>query len=173
MLDTDYPIGALSILLDRDCLPERYYPLVEKKDSLLPALRALGCARKSDAARLSDEALEGAGLEGGEIPLMRRFLGLYDPSPAKLRELPGLCPDARKRALLEPLYYLPGVKAVRADLYLRAGFGTLEAIADATVSSVREATARVIRDENLSCIVPLPKEIRTHIAVARAFLWKE
>lgn len=170
MICTDYPVKALSILLDKDCLPASYAPLIKHKQALLSELPRLGCKRKSEAERLSDGAYEAIGMQTQEIRLLRRFLTLYDAKPQKLRELEKLTAEPEAMAAYRELYLLPGVNQIRADLYYRSGFASLAAFAEATVEAVLEKTAQTIADNALSCIVPLPKEIRTHIAVAKAFI---
>ena len=170
MVNTDYRIEALGILLSEDCLSERYYPLVERKEALICGLTALGCRVKSDITRVPDETLQSLGLaDAGMVALFRKFLTIDDAKPAKLREIEKLAVTPAERAAFAQLYLLPGVKQTRADLYCRAGYRSLASIAQTTVTEVLARTAKVIADENLTYIVPLPKEVRTHIAVAKAF----
>lgn len=170
MVNTDYKLDALRLLLQKDCLSERYHKLTDYTEKLIGGLKALGCQTKSDAAGLSDEALCSLGLSDAEtVRLFRRFLTIYDPNRQKLRELEKLPIEPREREAYTELYCLPGVKLTRADLYLRSGFCSLADIAVSTVEEIRTRTAQTIAEQSLSCIVPLPKEIRTHIAVARAF----
>ena len=169
MIQTDYPLEAISFLLDGDRLPERYAPLLHHKETLLLSLRRLGCARKSDAEKLPDADYTRMGLDGALTALFRRFLAMYDVKPQKLREVETLSADPDERAALWELYHLPGVKRVRAMLYYRAGYRSLADLAETTVSDVRERTARAIAEDAPGCTVPLPKEARTHIFVARAF----
>lgn len=169
MIQTDYPLPAISFLLEGDRLPERYAPLLPHKETLLLSLRRLGCACKSDAEKLPDAEYTRMGLDGTLTALFRRFLALYNVKPRKLREAEALGADPDERAALWELYHLPGVKRVRAMLYYRAGYRSLADLAAATVSDIRERTARAIAEGALNCTVPLPKEARTHIAVARAF----
>ena len=174
MVQTNYPVAAVAILLDRSCLPERFFPLIPYRDALLSGLPAAGCRTKNDAASLPDDALIGLGLpDETAVRLFRRFLALYDPDPRKFREIDKVTTDPDERAAFRELYCLPGVKSVRATLYCRSGYRTLADFADTTAESVIERTARTIAEDRLPCIVPLPKEVRTHIAVARAFLWTQ
>ena len=168
MINTDYKIEALNILLDKSCVSERYYPLAEKRDGLTAGLLRMGCKRKSDAEKLSDDALAVL-LPRGEITLFRRFLSLYDVDPRKLAEIPKLTPDGGESEAFTELFHLPGVKQIRASLYYRSGYRRVSDFVSATVDEVRERTARTVTENGLTCIVPLPKEIRTHIAVAKAF----
>lgn len=173
MIQTDYRIGALPILLDSACLSEKYAPLVPHRDALAAGLRRMDCRTKNDALRLSDTELASLGLASNLMELFRRFLVLYDPKPQKFREIDCMTAEPAVRAAFRELYLLPGVKAVRASLYMRAGYSTLRAIADALPEEILARTAETIRRDGLPCIVPLPKEVRTHIAVAKAFLWRD
>ena len=171
-MNTDYHIDALEILLDETCLSERYYPLIDLKNVLMTGLHALHCKTKNDAASLSDADLSQIGLtDDGYIHLFRKFLTLYDPNPQKFREIRKAATDPEEQRAYTELYYLPGVKQTRASLYYRAGYKALADFVNTTPEEVRARTSQVISECRLSCIVPLPKEIRTHIAVAKAFLW--
>ena len=173
MINTDYKLEALDVLLEKDCLAERYYPLLPYKDLLLRALPLRGCVTKSDAEKLTDGAFTEIGLpDAGMIRLLRRFLTIYDPNPAKFREIPKVSSDPEEQEAFRELYHLPGVKAVRAALYYRSGFRSLSDFTGASPEGVLSRTAQTIAEQQLSCIVPLPKEVRTHIAAARAFLWE-
>lgn len=173
MIDTNYSIDALEVLLNRDCLSERYYPLIPYKSILISKLRLLGCKTKNDAAGLSDTSLMQMGLNDAEtINLLRRFFTIYDPKPDKFREIEKLSADPEEQTAFRELYYLPGVKSVRATLYYRSGYKSVQDFADTTVDEVLQRTAFAISHYNLSCIIPMPKEVRTQIAAAKAFLWE-
>ena len=170
MISADYPIEALALLLDEGCLSERYAPLIAYKDALLSSLPRWGCRVKSDAEKLPDAALAEIGLSDAQmIRLFRRFLAMYEPKAQKFREIDTLSVSPEERAAFRELYHLPGVKAIRAALYYRSGYRTLRDFAEAGVEEVLARTALTISREQLACIVPLPKEVRTQIAVARAF----
>lgn len=174
ILQTDYPIAALELLLNRECMSERYYPLLIHKDQLLSGLKLLGCRTKNAAAALPEDAFAQIGIsDPGTIRLLKRFLSLYDPNPQKFREIPKLCSDPQEQAAFRELYHLPGVRYVRARLYDQSGFHCLADIAQTTVQEVLDRTAQTIAAQQLSCTVPLPKEVRTHIAVAKALLYHE
>lgn len=171
-MNTDYSIDALDILLDKECLAERYYPLIQYRDVLITGLHTLRCKTKEDAAALPDKAFTEIGLtDTGCIHLFRKFLTLYDPDPQKFREIKKVATNLEEQQAYAELYYLPGVKQTRASLYYKAGYRSLSDFVNTSPEEVRIRTARVISKYGLSCIVPLPKEIRTHIAVAKAFLW--
>ena len=170
MIDTNYRIEAFRYLLDKECLPEKYYPLIPFKEEMISQFHRMGYQTKNEIADLSDAELRNAGLrEEGLIDLLRRFLRLYDPKPQKFRELEKPDPESQMKLSFKELYYLPGVKQTRALLYFYAGYDSLADIADADPKDILEKTARAISEHQLSCIVPLPKEVRTHIAVAKAF----
>ena len=170
MLNTDYKIAAIKVLLNEDCILTRYYSLIPYKDILVENLNKMGCHTKSDCMRLSDELLLEAGLPDLEmVRLFRAFLVLYDIKPAKLKEIADVCKTEEEVHSFRELYQLPGVKSTRAMLYFKAGFQTLADIAHSTPQEIIEKTACIIREESLGLKVPLMKEVKTHIAVARAF----
>lgn len=170
MIDTDYPIESLRILLNEDCLSGRFYPLISIREDLIIGLKSCGCVTKNDVSRLSDGELAGIMLhDEAKVKLFRRFLTIYDPNPQKFKEIPKLTSDPAEQAAFWELYHLPGVRYTRAYLYYHAGYKTLRDLADTAVEEVLSKTAMTISNENFMCIVPLPKEVRTHIAVAKAF----
>lgn len=169
MINTDYKIDSLDLLLDPGRMPERYGALIQYKEKILAGLRRLGCRTKSDAERLPDEVYAGIGMELATILLFRRFLKLYDPDPKKFSEIGKITDDDSEREALYELYHLPGVKKIRASLYYRSGYKTLADLAFAEVDDVIAKTSATIRQSGAPCAVPLPKEVRTQIAVARAF----
>lgn len=174
MINTDYPIKALDILLDVRCLPERYSPLPGYKNNLISALQGGGCKTKSDAEKLPDAFFIKAGIcDDKIISLFRRFLIMYDPKPAKFKEIKNITSEQDKQKTFYELYHLPGVKQTRATLYYLAGYKTLKDFAEASPEEVLKKTTLLIKKEKLSFIAPLPKEVRTQIAVAKAFTMSE
>lgn len=170
MVNTDYRVEAISLLLNEDCILKGYYPLIPHKDRLIEQLKMLGCKRKSDAMQLTDEQLLCAGLpDMGMAALFRRFLVMYDPKAQKMREIASVSETPEEAEVFKELYLLPGVKSTRARLYMLAGFGSLTEIAAATAEGLMADCQQTIERENLDLKAPLMKEARTHIAVARAF----
>ena len=51
----------------------------------------------------------------------------------------------------------------------KAGLDSLEVIACSSLEEILEKTEKVIKEDNLNLKVPLVKEVKTHIAVAKAF----
>lgn len=94
---------------------------------------------------------------------------MYDPKPQKFKEIISHTADPAEQEAFRELYYLPGVRFTRANLYYHSGYRKLSDFSEASVEDVLSRTAETIAKENLPCIVPLPKEIRTHIAVSKAF----
>lgn len=170
MLNTDYKIEAIKGLLNEDCILKRFYPLIPYKDILVDNLYKMGCYTKSDCMGLSDECLLEAGLTDIEmVYLFKAFLTLYDINPSKLKEITSFCQENEEIQSFQELYQLPGIKKTRAMLYFKAGFSSLEDIASSSPQEIIAKTENIIRKENLSLKVPLMKEVKTHIAVARAF----
>lgn len=168
-MNTNYPIAALHVLLRADCLLARFAPLVPHRDALIAHLTALGCRSRDDCLALPDETLQPCLPDAGMLRLFRAFLRLYDVAPAKLRELTKAVLSPDELSACRELYHLPGVRLTRALLYDHAGFRCLEDVARATPEEIIARTWSVIRAEDLPCTPPLPKEARTHIAVAKAF----
>lgn len=170
MVNADYKIDAISFLLNEDCILKGFYPLIPYKNRLLEQLKMLGCKRKSDAMKRTDEELLQAGLpDMGMAALFRRFLVMYDPKAQKMREIASVSETPEEAEVFKELYLLPGVKSTRARLYMLAGFGSLTEIAAATAEGLMAACQQTIEREGLDLKAPLKKEARTHIAVARAF----
>ena len=172
-MNPDYPIEAMTLLLDQQCITEKYAPLIPLAEKLLAGCLRLGCRTKSDAQRLSDADCQSIGLPTEEaIRLFRRFLTLYDLKPQKFKEQNDSDYDPKTLASLRELYCLPGVKQIRATLYFLSGYRSLSDLAHADALEILEKTKQTIEERNLSCSIPLPKEVRTHIAVAKAFTFE-
>lgn len=165
----DYKIEAIRVLLKQDCVLQRYFPLIRYKEALVQNLSANGFRTKSDCVVLSDEDLIAMGLPSGELAaLFRCFLTLYDAKASKFRDIEDFAENEAEAAAFRELYLLPGVKAVRAKLYRDAGYGTLGKIASASPEQIIRDTSPFILKRGLNLKAPLPKEVRTHIAVAAA-----
>lgn len=170
MFDSDYRIEAIRVLLNEDCILKCYVPLIPIKDSLVNGLLRKGCRTNEACRSLSDAELADAGLPEHMIGLFRRFLRLYDYKGRGLKDIP----DAESRteeeiASLLELMRLPGVKAIRAQLYYHCCLRSLADFAAADAEQLRMRITNVITKEKLPYAPPLPKELRTQIAVAKAF----
>lgn len=169
-MNTNYRVEAIAFLLNEDCILQRFHPLIPYKNQLIMQLKSMGCQSKADCQALPDASLASAGLSAPAlIPLFRAFLGLYDPKPAKCREIDSFSIPEEDKAILRELYHLPGVKKTRAMLYKQAGFPSLISIARSSAQEIIAKTESLIKRDHLPCKAPLMKEAKTHIAVARAF----
>ena len=169
-MNSDYKVEAIAVLLNEDCILQRYYPLIPYKHDIVKNLKRIGCRTKSDCMQLSDDSLSDIGLADAEIAkLFRAFMTLYDIKPAKLKEIDSVCHTPEERNSFMELYQLPGVKITRAALYYKAGFRSLDMIAHSSAQEIIAATESLIKTEHLNLKAPLLKEVRTHIAVAKAF----
>jgi hypothetical protein len=69
---------------------------------------------------------------------------------------------------LSDLSRIPGLKTVRARLYYDGGFDTLDKIAASDPEDLRAALASFVERTGFGGIAPLPKEVRSTVAAARA-----
>lgn len=170
----NYRIEAIQWLLSEECILARFYPLIPYREAIVSGLKKLGCSRKYEAENLTDEELLSIGLPNQQtVELLRQFLAMYDRSYRKMDKLSNVdCSSQEEKkelfALME-LYHLPGVNFTRGILYFRSGYSTLEDIANSDTEEILEKTKKTIEEQHLDCKAPYPKEISTHIAVARAF----
>lgn len=158
----DYRIEAIDILLNEDCILQRYFPLIRYRDVLVKNLLMHGFCTKTECMELSHESLIEMGLpDCGMAELFRKFLTMYDVKESKFREI------ADGDEALRELFLLPGVRTVRARLYYEAGYTSLDRIAHACPDDIIQDASAVIFEKGLEMKAPLPKEVRTHIAVAK------
>lgn len=167
---SNYMIQGIEVLLREDRILNRYHPLIACRHQLVEHLLMMGCKTRDDCLSLPDEALYEAGLPLGMAGLFRRFLRMYDYKGRGRKDIP----DTHSRspeeiASLLELMRLPGVKAVRAQLYYHCGLHSLADFAAADAAALQAHISGVIARDGLSCSVPLPKELRTQIAVAQVF----
>ncbi|MCA9989727.1 MAG: DUF4332 domain-containing protein [Anaerolineales bacterium] len=87
---------------------------------------------------------------------------------AALSEQSGVAGDAILTLVkLSDLARIPGVKGIRARLYLDAGVDTLEKLATWEPEALREMLAGFVERTGFEGIVPLPAEMRYAVAQAR------
>jgi len=67
------------------------------------------------------------------------------------------------------LLRLPGVRLLRAELFFYSGV-TIETLAEKTTDEIRNMIRDYIQRENRTEIVPQPKEVNCHRAVAKMLL---
>lgn len=167
---SNYLIQGIEVLLHEDRILKCYVPLIPYAQQLVQGLQSIGCKTRDDCLAQSDDALVSAGLPADLTGLFRRFLRLYDYKGKGIKDIP----DAKGRtaeeiASLLELMRLPGVKAIRAQLYYHCGLRSLADFAASDAEALRAHIAEVIARDNLPCSTPLPKELRTQIAVAKLF----
>lgn len=166
----DYRIEAFNVLLKEDCILQSCYPLIPFREELINKLKKSGIHTKKECMELSREQLLKMGLPDEKTAdVFRRFLTMYDAKESKMKEIAKAAATEEEAVAFRQLYLLPGVKAMRARLYFDAGYKTLESIAAAVPEQILTDTAEVIGRKGLELKIPLPKEVRTHIAVAKAF----
>ena len=169
-MNDNYYLDDLIASLERDIVMERYYPLIEHKEELTAMLHRAGAVRKD---QVSDALIDEIHMLLGKniSQLFARFLHLYDFKQAKLRELKGHV-GTKDYAALAELLRLPGVRLLRAELYFHSGV-TLEVLAEKSTEEIRSMVRDYIQRENRSEIVPQPKEVNCHRAVAKMLLHTE
>ena len=162
----NYKITAINILLNKDCILERYFPLIPFKDELIKRFTQGNIFTKEDAIN-SDVIVKEVLIEDKLVNLFKLFLNMYEINKTKLREIDKLDLTNEERASFKELYLLPGVKATRAELYYLSSFKSLKDIANKTPEEIINLTTKTIVDNNLPCKAPLYKEASTHVAVAK------
>ena len=68
---------------------------------------------------------------------------------------------------LSDLARIPGIKGVRARLYLEAGIGSIEDLAQRDAEELLETTSKLVEETGFDGIPPLPKEVKSGIAKAK------
>ncbi len=164
----NYKIEAIDFLLNEECILQRFYPLIQYKKLLMQNFLNNGYLSKEACLSLSDDVLIQMGLPDVDMAnLFCSFLCMYDVKTSKMKEIVKVCKNEEEKILFQQLYLLPGVKAVRARLYASANYTDLFKIAVASPQQIISDTEKVITQNGLNIKVPLLKEVRTHIAVAR------
>lgn len=93
---------------------------------------------------------------------------MYDVKDSKFKDIKEITANDAEADSFRELYLPPGVKAVRARLYYDANYRSLSQIASAFPEQIIRDTSKVILQKGLKLKAPLPKEVGTHIAVAKA-----
>lgn len=167
---SNYLIQGIEVLLHEDRILKCYVPLIPHTQQLVQGLQSIGCKTRDDCLAQSDDALVSAGLPADLIGLFRRFLRLYDYKGMGIKDIPDAdSRTAEETAALLELMRLPGVKAIRAQLYYHCGLRSLTDFAASDAEALQAHIAAVIARDDLPYSTPLPKELRTQIAVAKLF----
>ena len=97
----DYQIAGIEILLNEDCIVQRFYPLIQYKDRLSANLSEKGILTRNACAALSDQELIEAGLPDENMAaLFRCFLHLYDYKGKGIKDIPGCRMQECKRDIV-------------------------------------------------------------------------
>lgn len=166
----NYKIEAINILLNEDCIINRYYPLIKYKDSLLCLFKKYNVKTRNDCLNVRVDLVD-LFKDPRLVNLFCRFLIMYDSDDKKLKGLTRLSVSDDEMKSYKELFLLPGVKETRAKLYYLAGYKTLKDIADSSVKDILDKMADTIKENKLECVLPFEKELRTHIAVAKTFTY--
>ncbi len=169
-MNDNYFIDDLIAFLDRDVVMERYYPLIEYKRELTDILNNAGAVRKDQVSAATIEDIRTA-LGDDASALFARYIHIYDFNKSKLREIKDSIGTDRYNALAE-LMRLPGVRLLRAELYFNSGV-TLLTLAEKSVDEIRYMVGYYIKNANRVEIIPQPKEVNCHRAVAKMILHTE
>ena len=166
-MNDNYELDDLIDSLQRDIVMERYYPLIDCKKALTAILNKAGAVQKDQVSEAVIEELRGK-LGDPTARLFARYLHIYDFNKAKLREISDYI-GTKDYDALSALLRLPGVRRLRAQLYLNSGV-TLEVLAEKSTEEIRSMVRAYIQRENRAEIVPQPKEVNCHRAVAKMIL---
>ena len=156
----NYKIEAIDVLLNEDCILQRYFPLIQYKEMLIENLMNNHYFSKAECMELPNHEL---------VKLFRNFMVMYDVKDSKFKDIKDIVTNEAEADSFRELYLLPGVKGVRAKLYYDANYKCMSTIASANTEQIIRDTSKVILQKGLKWKAPLPKEVRTHIAVAKAF----
>ena len=162
-MNDNYYMNDMINSLKRDSVMERYYPLIDYKEELNLILNKAGAIRKE---QVSDMVIRDICMQlGSDVSkLFARFIHAYDFNKSKLREIKSYV-GTKEYDTLAGLLRLPGVRILRAELYLNSGV-TLEVLAEKSTDDVRNMVHDYIQRENRLEIVPQPKEVNCHREVA-------
>ena len=169
-MNDNYFIDDLICALERDIVMDRYYPLVDHKKELTAILNKSGAVRKE---QISDAVIESIRIMLGETVsgLFSRYIHIYDFNKSKLREIKDYAGE-KEYDDLAGLLRLPGVRLLRAELYCNSGV-TLQVLAKKSTEDIRDMVRDYIQRENRTEIIPQPKEVNCHRAVAKMILHTE
>lgn len=168
--NSNYLIQGIEVLLHEDRILKCYVPLIPYAQQLVQGLLSIGCKTRDDCLVRSDDAFVSSGLPADLTSLFRRFLTMYDYKGKGIKDIPDAAGrTAEEVAALLELMRLPGVKLIRAQLYYHCGLRSLVDFAASDAVSLQAHIAEVIAQDKLPCSTPLPKELRTQIAVAKLF----
>ena len=84
----NYKIEAIDVLLNEDCILQRYFPLIQYKEMLIENLMNNHYFSKAECMELPDEILIEMGLPNHElVKLFRNFMVMYDVKDSKFKDI--------------------------------------------------------------------------------------
>ena len=163
----NYYMSDLLASVGKDTTPERYRPLMEVREELAAFLLERGIVRRPQmTVGVLTEVSERFGIVTAK--LLAGLMHIYDINPAKLKDIRQY-EGTERHEPLKNLLRLPGVRLLRAELYLNSGV-SLEVLASGTTEEIQSMVASYIAREGRSEIVPLTKEVNCHREAAKLFL---
>lgn len=167
----NYKIECIDFLLSEDCIMNRYFPLIPFKEQIINYSKKKVLLTKCDLFNSFNEKEMLLIFKDEElVKLFKRFLVMYDVGPSKLKIIDKLNLSEKERNSYQELFLLPGVKETRARLYYLSGIRSLNDFANKSYEDILNSVKNAISSMELDYICPLPKELRTHIAVAKAII---
>lgn len=166
-MNDNYYVNDLINSLKKDVVMERYYPLIEHKEELIKILNRNSVVRKN---QISEVVIEDIKKTLGEdiARIFSRFIHIYDFNKTKLNDIKDYI-GTKEYDDLAGLLRLPGVRILRAKLYLSSGI-TLKVLAKESTEDIRNMISNYIKRENRKEIIPMPKEVNCHREVAKMIL---
>ena len=163
----NYYMSALLASVRKDTTPERYLPLMDVREALSSFLLERGIVRRPQVtSEILTEVSERFGIAAAK--LLSGLMHIYDFNPVKLKDIRAY-ESTVKYEPLRNLLRLPGVRLLRAELYINSDV-SLEVLASSTTEEIQKAVAAYIAREGRSEIVPLTKEVNCHREAAKMFL---
>lgn len=166
----NYKIECIEYLLNEDCIVSRYYSLISFKYKIIDFANDKCLNFKDELYVLPDSELNKIFNNLELVKLFKSFLMMYDASSKKLKDLDKLSLSKDELNSFKKLYLLPGVKETRARLYYLSGFKSLKDIACSSADEIVRKCEETIIKNKLDYKAPLMKEVKTHIAVSKAFM---
>lgn len=194
-------IKDLPIIVEENCLMNRYHALIDVIDETCRTLIAHGITTTLAFMKAYEEEQDvlnepyGKLLYGllkfhrfktiklKKVEAFNEYLEAFDgistvqellisgrdsSSRLELSEMTGIPIDELQDLIsMTDMMRLPGVKNIRAGLYVSAGFKTISDIASSDVDGVRKQIGDCIKRHQLSYSVPHKKEVATQIAWAK------
>ena len=164
-----YNIEAIDVLLNEDLILQRYYPLISYKKILLEKFKENKILTNYDCLDKGHNILLECLGSVELLNLFNRFLTMYEIEENKLKIVDCLKISKEEKEAYKELFLLPGVKETRANLYYLSGYKCLLDFINCNEEEIIKNMNYTIKKYNLDCKAALPKEVKTHIAVAKTY----